>query len=70
MTSFGAKEIGEGGFMPTFKIQGQTYYKAGSLLLLPDETEQFIQIYFMGDTDIETDRQCVTIPGVNLTKCL
>jgi len=51
------KEIKEGGFMPTFKIQGQIYHKAGFLLPLPDETEKFLQIYFMGNADIETTMQ-------------
>jgi len=32
MTSFGATEIGHGNFMPTFKVQGQVYHLAGSLL--------------------------------------
>ncbi|GBP61623.1 hypothetical protein EVAR_27510_1 [Eumeta japonica] len=32
MTSFGAKEIREGNFMPTFKVQGQVYHLIGDLL--------------------------------------
>lgn len=32
MTSFGAKQITEGSFMPTFKVQGQVYHLKGSLL--------------------------------------
>lgn len=32
MTSFGAKEIREGNFMPTFKIEGQVYHLICSLL--------------------------------------
>ena len=31
MTSFGAKEIREGNFMPTFKGQGQLYHLIGNL---------------------------------------
>lgn len=27
MTSFGAKEVREGNFMPTFKVQGQVYHR-------------------------------------------
>src|SRR5271163_171986 len=34
MTSFGGREIREGNFMRTFKIQGQIYHKAGSLTKL------------------------------------
>ena len=29
MTSFGAKEIREGNFMPTFKVEGQVYHLIG-----------------------------------------
>lgn len=65
MTSFGAKEIREGGFMPTFKIQGQIYHNARSLLSLSDEAEKFLQIYFIEDAATETDRRCQTIPDVN-----
>jgi hypothetical protein len=32
MTSFGAKQIVEEGFMPTFKVQGQVYHLYGSLI--------------------------------------
>lgn len=32
MTSFRAKEIREGNFMPTFKVQGQVYHLIGNLL--------------------------------------
>lgn len=32
MTSFGAKQVTEGPFMPTFKVQGQVYHLIGSLL--------------------------------------
>jgi hypothetical protein len=49
--------------MPTFKIQGQIYHKAGSLLPLPDETPSFLQIYFVGDEDREVDQRCTNIPG-------
>ncbi|XP_028968934.1 uncharacterized protein LOC114828554, partial [Galendromus occidentalis] len=51
MTSFGATETFNDEFMPTFKCQGQIYHRAGSLLPLPNEEHQFLQIYFMGDAD-------------------
>ena len=35
-------------YMPTFKVQGQIYHHAGSLLSLPDADHTFLQIYFMG----------------------
>jgi len=51
MTSFGAKEIKEGNFMPTFKIQSQVYHLIGSLLPGPEDTFKFLQIYFMSESD-------------------
>lgn len=42
MTSFGAKQISEGPFMPTFKVQSQVYHLIGSLL--PEEQPKFLQI--------------------------
>ena len=64
MTSFGAsKEIREQGFMPTFKVQGQIYHRAGSLL--PAEGEpQFLHIYFMGDQAREVQQRCANIPDL------
>lgn len=47
MTSFGAQQISEGPFMPTFKIQGQVYHLIGSLL--PENQPKFLQIYFISD---------------------
>jgi hypothetical protein len=65
MTSFGATStVAEPGFMPTFKIQGQIYHKAGSLLPLPDERPSFLQIYFVGDEEREVDQRCTNIPGI------
>lgn len=45
MTSFGAKIVIEGNFMPTFKIQGQVYHRIGSLFPASGNTHQFLQIY-------------------------
>jgi hypothetical protein len=58
MTSFGAKEIVHENFMPTFKVQGQIYHRAGSLLPVPDADHQFLQIYFMENTDEQIDQRC------------
>ncbi|KAJ4447434.1 hypothetical protein ANN_09441 [Periplaneta americana] len=64
ITSFGATSIvEETGFMPTFKVQGQIYHTAGSILPLPDENLKFLQIYFMGDEKLEADPRCDNIPG-------
>lgn len=58
MTSFGATKIAnEAGFMPTFKVQGQIYHLAGSLLPLPDSDAKFMQIYFMGDENAELNQR-------------
>lgn len=49
MTSFGATKIMNDYYMPTFKIQGQIYHRAGSLLPSSDGEHKFLQIYFMGN---------------------
>ena len=41
MTSFGAKQIIEDGFMSTFKVKGQVYHLIGSLQALPQKTLNF-----------------------------
>ncbi|GBN30735.1 hypothetical protein AVEN_154528-1 [Araneus ventricosus] len=58
MTSFGEKTIAEEGFMPTFKVQGQIYHTAGSVLPLPNEDSKFLQISFMGNEQLEIDQRC------------
>lgn len=64
MTSFGAKQIKNDGFNPTFKVQGQVYHLAGSLLPTPQQEAQFLQVYFMGDDARETQLRCGNFPGV------
>ncbi|CAI6345249.1 unnamed protein product [Macrosiphum euphorbiae] len=60
MTSFGATEIVKNNaangqqFNSTFKIKGQVYHRVGSLLPMPNEPHQFLQIYFMGGEDSES----------------
>jgi len=51
MTSFGAREIREGNFMPTFEIEGQINQLVGSILPPPGQSPQFLQIYFISDAD-------------------
>ena len=58
MTSFGATNIVRENYMPTFKVQGQIYHRAGSLLPLPNADHKFLQIYFMGTTDEQIDQRC------------
>ncbi|XP_076251544.1 uncharacterized protein LOC143190859 [Rhynchophorus ferrugineus] len=55
MTSFGATNVVRENFMPTFKIQGQIYHRAGSLLPVSDSDNKFLQIYFMGNSPQEID---------------
>jgi len=66
MTSFGAS--GEccknKDWMSTFRVQGQVYHLAGSLLPPEPEEAKFIQIYFVADTVKQADRRCSVIPGL------
>ena len=64
MMSFGAREVKEGNFMPTFKVQGQVYHRIGSLMPEPQQQPSFLQIYFVGDNDNERDIRCDLYPGV------
>ncbi|XP_008482471.2 uncharacterized protein LOC103519163 [Diaphorina citri] len=64
MTSFGAKEVHEGNFMPTFKVQGQVYHRIGSLLPVSDKDPSFLQIYFVGNEEREMSLRCQHYPGV------
>ena len=63
MTSFGANRKKESGFQTTFKIQGQIYHRIGSLLPYDCESS-FLQIYFIGDDDIQSQRRCSIVPDV------
>lgn len=40
------------------QIQGQVYHRLGSLLPLPDQSYQFLQIYFVGNSTVETNCRC------------
>lgn len=51
MTSLGAKEVRESGFMPTYRVQGQIHHSIGSLLPLPNESAKFLQLYFVGSAE-------------------
>ena len=45
------------GFNTTFKVQGQIYHKAGSLLPAAGETPKFLQIYFIGNPEAQVDQR-------------
>ncbi|GBP95552.1 hypothetical protein EVAR_67758_1 [Eumeta japonica] len=64
MTSFGAKKVREGNFMPNFKVQGQVYHRIGSLMSEPNQKPSFLQIYFVGDENQEKDIRCGIYPDV------
>ena len=66
MTSFGANIVTEGGFMQTFKVQGQVYHRIGSLLPEENENSLFLQIYFMGNQENQAQRQCNVNEGTKL----
>lgn len=40
------------------QIQDQIYHRTSSLLPMPDEDYQFLQIYFMGNSAREVDQRC------------
>ncbi|GFX89538.1 helitron_like_N domain-containing protein [Trichonephila clavipes] len=44
--------------MRTFRVQGQIYHYAGSLLPLPDADHKFLQIYFMANSDEQDEQRC------------
>ncbi|GFT07427.1 ATP-dependent DNA helicase [Trichonephila clavipes] len=58
MTSFGATNIVRENYMPTFRVQGQIYHHAGSLLPLPDADHKLLQIYFMANSDEQIEKRC------------
>lgn len=41
----------------TLQVQGQIYHRAGLLLPFQDKDNQFLQIYFIGNSDREVDRR-------------
>ncbi|XP_018790270.1 PREDICTED: uncharacterized protein LOC108969797 [Bactrocera latifrons] len=57
MTSFGSTNVVRENFMPTFKVQGQIYHRAGSLLPVSDSNYKYLQIYFMGNSQ-EINLRC------------
>jgi hypothetical protein len=63
MTSFGAHIVADH-FMPTFKVKGQIYHKAGSLLPVADGQHKFLQLYFIGDGNDELRARCGVSTGM------
>ena len=67
MTSFGAQIENQDQFMPTFKVKGQIYHRAGSLLLFSGENHKFLQLYFISDRNSELNTRCEISPNVERT---
>ncbi|CAI6356259.1 unnamed protein product [Macrosiphum euphorbiae] len=65
MTSFGAAETIVENYMPTFKIRGQVYHLAGSLMPLPNTNHKYLQVYFMDDEEEQIDARMGICSGLN-----
>ncbi|UYV75805.1 hypothetical protein LAZ67_13001409 [Cordylochernes scorpioides] len=65
MTSFGARQVVEQGYMPTFKVQGQVYHVIGSLLPEPDSEHKFLQIYFIDNYESLVTARCNIAANLN-----
>ncbi|XP_050064729.1 uncharacterized protein LOC126553629 [Aphis gossypii] len=60
MTSFGATNVVRENFMPTFKIQGQIYHRAGSLLPVSDSDNKFLkEVYCRTITNFISSTQSI-----------
>ncbi|CAE1253268.1 unnamed protein product [Acanthosepion pharaonis] len=62
MTSFGGNAFREVGWNPTFKVQGQVYYRIGPLLPETATDSAFLQIYFIADYNQQADARMCIIP--------
>ena len=67
VTSFGARIENQDQFMPTFKVKGQIYHRAGSLLPFSGENHKFLQLYFISDSNSELNVRCEISPDVERT---
>ena len=67
MTSFGAQIENQDQFMPTFKVKGQIYHRAGSLLPFSGENHKSLQLYFISDRNSELNARCEISPNVERT---
>ena len=63
MTSFRANQIKLG--FGSYKVQGQVYHTMGPLKNSPGQDAKFVQIYFMDNSDEETERRCEIFPEVD-----
>ncbi|CAI6347001.1 unnamed protein product [Macrosiphum euphorbiae] len=66
MTSFGSNRKKEPGYNTTFSIQGQIYHRIRIGSLLPaDNNPSFLQIYFLGDSELQVEKRCTVVPKIN-----
>lgn len=54
MTSLGCSENWD---YLTFKISGKMYHRIGALIPAPQDSPQFLQLYFLGNTDSEAEKR-------------
>ena len=45
-------------------MQGQIYHMAGSFLPTEEENPKFLQVYFMGNEDVEVQERCKNVTGL------
>ena len=62
MTSFGAQIENQDQVVPTFKVKGQIYHRAGSLLPFSGENHKFLELYFISDSNSELNERCKFLP--------
>ena len=53
--------------MPTFKVKGQIYHRAGSLLPFSGENNKLLKLYFISDRNSELNARCEISPDVERT---
>ena len=63
ITSFGCNEVRFNGWNPTFRIEGQTCHLIGPLEPADENSETFLQVYFL-DTDDQVRRRTSIIDGL------
>ena len=67
MTSFGAQIENQDQFIPTLKVKGKIYHRAGSFLTFSGENHKFLQLYFISDSNSELNARCGMSPDVERT---
>ena len=67
MTSLGANKILESqGFNTCFKVQGQVYHLLGTLDAQNNQQPNYLQMYFMGNTEDEVRQRIEHLLSANL----